>query len=66
MPNRQKIQNDLIRHQDFIFSKPEEVASGASVPLDKAQSAKSQRSLSGFSDSELEKILEYMKTKDRK
>jgi hypothetical protein len=66
MPNRQKIQNDLVRHQDLIFSNPEEVASGASIPLEKAQSAKSQRSLSGFSDAELEKILDYVKTRDRK
>jgi hypothetical protein len=65
MPNRQKIQNDLVRHQDLIFSKPEEIASGAGIPLEKAQSAKSQRSLSGFSDSELEKILQYVKRKDR-
>jgi hypothetical protein len=66
MPNRQKIQTDLVSHQDSIFSNPEEIASGAGIPLEKALSAKSQRSLSAFSDSELEKILEYVKTKDRK
>jgi hypothetical protein len=66
MPNRQKIQNDLIRHQEVISSKPEEIASGAGIPLEKAQSAKSQRSLSVFSDSELEKLLNYMEAKARK
>jgi len=65
MPNRQRLIDDLSPHLAYMLSHTGDIATEAGISDSRVRSLITRQSLSDFSDAELEKIWEVLKTKGR-